>query len=289
MTAKSHEAGAAMAKNTTASAVPARPEVAPRQGIELLNRQISMGEALRAKRPISENDYSAWELVTENYLVKAFGRESPNVASVTDVGKYGSFPMGAPPAFWEDHRAESLETQLSKLRVLTELLDTESRLQNDGVAKEPTAAGGNQIFLVHGHDELALHETARFLERLGQRVRVLREQPNRGRTIIEKFEDFADVGFAVILLTGDDRGGTKETAFDAQRPRARQNVIFEMGYFIGRLGRDRVCVLYGPGVEIPSDYSGVLYQEIDEKGAWRWELAKELKAANFEVDMNRAL
>lgn len=76
---------------------------------------------------------------------------------------------------------------------------------------------------------------------------------------------------------------------EEQRPRARQNVVFELGYFIGRLGRNRVCALYREGVEIPSDYSGVLYIKLDEAGGWRLALAKEMKAAELPVDMNRAL
>ncbi len=107
--------------------------------------------------------------------------------------------------------------------------------------------------------------------------------------IIEKFEDYADVGFAVVLLTPDDQGGLAEAATDQLQPRARQNVIFELGYFIGRLSRARVCPLYVAGVEIPSDYSGVVFVPLDDAGMWRMQLAKELKAAGFDVDMNRAL
>jgi len=143
--------------------------------------------------------------------------------------------------------------------------------------------------LVHGHDEAVLHETARFLEKLAQDIVILREQPHSGRTIIEKFEDYSDVGFAIVLLTPDDRAGIASAAYEEQKPRARQNVIFELGYFIGRLGRNRVCALYRPGGEIPSDYSGVLYVELDERGGWRLELAKEMKAAGLPIDMNKAL
>jgi len=150
-------------------------------------------------------------------------------------------------------------------------------------------AAGHRIFVVHGHDEAVLHDVARFLERLGQDLIILREQPNQGRTVIEKFENYADVGFAVVLLTADDRGGPVVTPHDTQRPRARQNVILELGYFIGRLGRNRVCALYREGVEIPSDYAGVLYIKIDDAGAWRLALAREMKAAGLSVDMNQAL
>jgi len=278
-----------MAKKTRDPEQPGPPEVGPQKGIALIQRQITKGEELLATRPIAEDAYSSWELVTRNILEKAFGRNSPNITSITRVGKYGAFPINAGDAWWENHRAESLQTQLTKLRGLIELLQTEVELRDEGVVKREQSASGHRIFLVHGHDELAVQETARFLERLEQDVIILREQPNRGRTLIEKFENYADVGFAVVLLTPDDRGGPVAVAYDDQKPRARQNVLFELGYFIGRLGRNRVCALYHPGVEIPSDYSGVLYQEFDEKGSWRFELARELKAAGLSIDMNKAL
>lgn len=269
---------------------PDQPEVGPEVGIRLLQGQIEKGRALLASRPLQKDAYSQWELLTRNYLEKAFGRGSPNVATVRDVGKYGGFPMNAGEQWWENHRAESLATQLTRLEGLVELLQTELQLRGGTAISRPgPAPTGHRIFLVHGHDQAALQEVARFLERLDQDVIILREQPNRGRTIIEKFEDYGDVGFAVILLTPDDRGGSAPDPPDAQRPRARQNVILELGYFLGRLGRSRVCALYRDGVEIPSDYSGVLYVKLDAEGGWRLQLAKELKAAALPVDMNKAL
>lgn len=197
--------------------------------------------------------------------------------------------MDAGEQWWENHRATSLQTQKRKLEGLRELLQTELQLAGGKIANISLEPTGHKIFLVHGHDDRTLHEAARFLERLRQEVVILREQPNQGRTVIEKFEDYADVGFAVILLTPDDMGGQSSSDGGSLMPRARQNVVFEFGYFIGRLGRNRVCALYVEGVEIPSDYSGVLYTKLDSSGAWRLELAKELKAAGLPVDMNLAL
>ena len=129
---------------------------------------------------------------------------------------------------------------------------------------------------------------ARFLEHLDLRVIILHEQPDRGRTIIEKFEDYSkDVGFAVVLVAGDDRGGLKEKDPSTYPLRARQNVILELGFFLGAFGRDRVCALYEEGVDIPSDYQGVLFTKLDSD--WKLKLARELKAAGFPVDLNRAL
>lgn len=160
-------------------------------------------------------------------------------------------------------------------------------------ARRPTTemtaskAAATSVFLVHGHDEATKEKVARFLEKIGLEVIVLHEQVNQGKTIIEKFEEYADrAGFAVILFTPDDIGfplGAEER----KRPRARQNVLLEMGYFIGRLRRERVCVLYKGGVELPSDILGVVYHAIDDGGGWRLSLAGELKRAGFSVDLNK--
>lgn len=143
-----------------------------------------------------------------------------------------------------------------------------------------------EVFIVHGHDDAVKEAVARFLEKAGLRPIILHEQPSRGRTIIEKLEDFANTGFAVILLTPDDVGRAKEDT--QEMARARQNVIFEMGYFLALLGRHRVCALY-QSVEIPSDIAGVIYIAIDHAGAWKAELAKELSAAGYGIDLPRAL
>ncbi len=139
--------------------------------------------------------------------------------------------------------------------------------------------------MVHGHDDGAKETVARLLGQLGLNPIILHEQHDGGRTIIEKFEDHSHVGFAIVLLTPDDVGAAKGQEGSLQ-PRARQNVIFELGFFYAQLTRKRVCALY-KGVEPPSDISGVLYKPMDAGGSWRLELAKELKAAGIEVDLNK--
>lgn len=150
-------------------------------------------------------------------------------------------------------------------------------------------SGSKKVFVVHGHDNEAKVTTARFLEKIDLEPIVLHEQPSSGRTIIEKFETYSgDIAFAVVLLTPDDIGGVGNKP-ETFKPRARQNVILELGYFVGRLGRSRVCALHKGGVELPSDYQGVLYIELDHAGAWRSKLAQELKHAKLPIDMNGLL
>ena len=272
------------------------PKISPEDGIKLLNQQIQRAEQLLASRPIAPDAISSWDLLTKNFLSKAFGSFSPNVSAVVDIGRFGSFPMNAGPEWWESHNAKTLSSKVSRLLGLVELLQTEislsggtSELCEEPAEPEVPPHHSRRVFLVHGHHDGLLHEAARYLEKLKLQPVVLREQPSSGRTIIEKFVDFSDVTYAVVLLTPDDRGGMIKDAFEAQRPRSRQNVILELGYFLGKLGRNRVTALYMGDVEIPSDYSGVAFVGVDERGAWRLELARELKAAGLDIDLNLAL
>jgi predicted nucleotide-binding protein len=172
------------------------------------------------------------------------------------------------------------------VRSLEEEIELEIPTSSETPAAGSLLPASRKVFVVHGHDEAALQAVARFLEKIGLEVIVLREEPDQGRTIIEKFEDCADeVGFAVVLLTPDDIGGA--AAAQANAVRARQNVIFELGYFVSKLGRGRACLLRKGDVEIPSDLYGVIYTEMDDKEGWKLRLVKELKAAKLDFDANR--
>ncbi len=145
-----------------------------------------------------------------------------------------------------------------------------------------------KVFVVHGHDEASREATARFLEAIGLEAIILNDRPSLGRTIIEKFEREANVAFAVVLLTPDDVGtAVREVAEPVSR--ARENVWIEIGFFIGRLGRNRVCVLKKKGVVTPSDVSGLGYVELDDHGAWKALLVRELRAAQVPLDEAKVL
>lgn len=151
----------------------------------------------------------------------------------------------------------------------------------------PEPTDFHRVFIVHGHDEAPREAVARFITKMGLEPVILHEQANRGMTLVEKLEANGNVGYAVVLLTPDDRGrGESE---EEERPRARQNVILELGYFLGRLGRKRVMAILQGEVEIPSDYMGVVYTRFDDGGAWRQRLARELQSASYEIDWNRAM
>ncbi|MGS6081002.1 TIR domain-containing protein [Escherichia coli] len=144
----------------------------------------------------------------------------------------------------------------------------------------------NKVFIVHGHDDGARETVARFLERIGLEAIILHEQANQGRTVIEKVIANSDVGFAVVLLTPDDEGCAKG---GIPEPRARQNVMLELGYFIGRLGREKVCALKRGSLEIPSDFAGVVWENMDSSGGWKQALARELEAAGHNIDWNKVM
>jgi predicted nucleotide-binding protein len=149
-----------------------------------------------------------------------------------------------------------------------------------------TRRASRRVFVVHGHDDAARESIARFLDRLELIPVILKDQPSAGRTIIEKFEAESDVGFAAVLLTPDDIGGTAMTP-RRLHPRARQNVIFELGYFAGALGRKHVVALVKDDVEIPSDYQGVVFIPLDENDGWKLKFAQELRACGLTIDMNK--
>lgn len=140
----------------------------------------------------------------------------------------------------------------------------------------------DSVFLVHGRDEGIKHAVARFLEQIGVKPIILNEQINRGQTVIEKFEKFASKAhFAVILLTPDDSCSTQDCS--EPKYRARQNVLYELGFFTAHLGRANTFVFKKGDIDIPSDIFGIIYEPYDEGGGWKLRLAKELKAAGYHV------
>ena len=146
-------------------------------------------------------------------------------------------------------------------------------------------ARSRDVFVVHGRDHTPLHHVARVLNQLGLNPVILSEQPGRGETIIEKLQRHTEAAFAVVLLTPDDVGHLVGED-SPPKMRARQNVIFELGFFVGCLGRNRVCVLKKGDIELPSDWLGIEYKPLEDRG-WQLDLAKELRAAGFDIDLNK--
>jgi len=167
----------------------------------------------------------------------------------------------------------------------SKLKDNESRKIEDSINKNIEI--NNNIFIVHGRDDLAKTEVARFIEKLGLKAIILHEQDNNGKTIIEKIEEHTNVGYGIVLYTPCDFGGLAGEI--ESRPRARQNVLFEHGYLIGKLGRNKVCALVKSDIEIPNDISGLVYTQLDAPGAWKLSVAKELTREGYTIDPSKLL
>ena len=144
----------------------------------------------------------------------------------------------------------------------------------------------SKVFIVHGHDGEAKQAVARFVEKIGLEAIILSEQASSGKTIIEKIEEYTDVGFGIVLYTPCDLGASQEKK-DELKPRARQNVVFEHGYLIGKIGRENVCALVKGDIETPTDISGVVYIPMDEGGGWKLDVADEMEACGYEVDRSK--
>ena len=193
-------------------------------------------------------------------------------------------------ATYQSVMAESISSLVGirdRLELFVVLDTSQSTYSNNKVPENPICNLGDDVFIVHGHDEAAKLAMADFVKTFDLSPIILDEKANEGQTIIEKFEAHAgEAGYAIILLTPDDVGAAKDKANDL-KPRARQNVILELGYFLGALGRDRVCVLHKDKVELPSDIHGALYVPMDSSNGWKFKLAREMKQAGLPIDLNK--
>lgn len=182
---------------------------------------------------------------------------------------------------------QELKTVIEEVLRVAAFDKQSSPIEHPGRATLKSRGNGRRVFIVHGHDDAARYAVAEFLRKADFEPVVLHERPNKGRTIISKFQEEAeDVGFAVVLITPDDQGGKLG---DPMRPRARQNVIFELGFFLGALGPDRVAALVKGEVDRPSDFDGVVYIDMDQSGSWRTALGQELQEAGLQIDWNRLM
>ena len=143
-----------------------------------------------------------------------------------------------------------------------------------------------KVFISYGHDDEAKTTVAKFVDDLGLKPITLDGQPSKGQTIIDKFEEQAEeTGFAIVLLSPDDVGSSKATG--KRKLRARQNIIFELGYLRGGLGSKRLCALYKEGVELPSYIRGVVYVPMDGAGEWKESIVREMKSVGLLIDENK--
>ena len=231
--------------------------------------------------------FEAWHTKAERFLIKKYGKDSLEHKKFCDTH--------FAPLIWcgqdeeEDIRisikccAEGLRSCKAVFETYLEDIAEENKTTPQ-VVSNTLPSNMDRIFIVHGHDGELKQSVARIIEKQGIEAIILSEQANKGRTIIEKFEDYSDVGGAICLFTADDYGRAKKD--EADNTRARQNVVLETGYFMGKLGRDHVVLLADKGIEMPSDLSGVVYTDT---GSWQFALLKELASMGYKVDLNKLL
>jgi predicted nucleotide-binding protein len=269
------------------------PTITPRRAINRLQKLLDQIEEVKSAGRKSA-DFKTWSADLQAVLADFYGRSSLRFEQFDDIRFFPAvFHRGQSEEVFTKAFNEGIEVARGFLRSrITEISDDLKDTLETSPAPDFAASSetdNRKVFVVHGHDHGTKETVARYLSKLGLDPVILHEQPDKNRTIIEKFEHHADVSCAVVILTPDDEGKAKSAA-SAIEDRARQNVILEMGFFIGRLGRHRTFSLLMKGVTKPSDLDGVLYipMESGEDDGWRLLLLRELKAGGMEVDANRA-
>jgi predicted nucleotide-binding protein len=153
---------------------------------------------------------------------------------------------------------------------------------------DPSQSTKNDILLIHGQDKTAEESVLKFIEELGLRALTVHEAANISRSLIENFGKASDIHFVILLVTPDTLSPLQDQSGE-RKAWANQNTIFELGYFLGRLGPGKVCVLYKEGMKITVDISGVENIPMDSRGGWRLLVAKEIKQTGIEIDLNKAI
>lgn len=232
--------------------------------------------------------YHKWDAFNIDFLKRAFNIPENDYKKEYENAYYMGSMFGSDDIVKDEKK--TIKQKIDKLENIIERLSI-IPCEKQEILKMPpqnNSSISNKIFIVHGHDSAIKEATARTLTKLGLTPIILHEQADGGKTIIEKFEEnSSEVGFAVILLTADDDGkAKKETDY---KSRARQNVVFEMGYFIGKLGRNRVFLLLAEGVEKPGDLDGIVYTPIDVHDSWKFRLVKELKTCGYNVSADKLM
>jgi predicted nucleotide-binding protein len=270
-----------------------------RAGIGKLEKRLRDLRAFEVKslKESTSPALTALEHAVQATLADIFGSDTTDASRYRSAGQLRHYPVlsfsmnrgQTGPSIGEIHRdvAAHIENAIAMIEGIVARFREDLEEDDGGGAEaraEVRAESTRRVFVVHGHDQGTKETVARFLSQLDLEPIILHEQPSGGRTIIEKFEDYSDVAFAVVVLTPDDHGGPAGAITQA---RARQNVILELGFFLGRLGRARVCALKKGEVEVPTDFAGVVYTTIDDAGGWKVELAKEISASGIEIDFNK--
>lgn len=252
--------------------------------IELGNKLLISEHATELERTKKKLEEDKWYAYNEKYLRACFSNAS--IAEDYRHARIGSHQLNARINTSENTiHNNSIYKQISKLESIIECIDIfESNSTEHPSKQRPTS---RSIFIVHGHDTLLKTQVENFLHRLNLKPIILSTQANSGKTVIEKFETNAErTSFAIILLTADDYAYPKNKPNEI-KDRGRQNVVLELGYFWGKLGRENICVLYDEGVELPSDLNGFVYILTNNVDSWEKKLTQEISKAGIAIDYSK--
>ena len=227
---------------------------------------------------------------TKLYIKKCFGESSEYMERLEGIHFTPSiYYRNMPKSAYYDSFCKGKKYLLNLISTMIEDLElTIEEMDKNDADESPNQKQfkTNNIFIVHGHDQLVRNEVELFVKSIDYNPIILCKEPNLGQTIIEKIESNAEnVCFAIVLYTACDEGKAKQDI--ELKPRARQNVLFEHGYMCSKLGRDHVVALLSDRVEQPGDLNGVVYVELDNGGAWQFKIANEMKAVGLNVDLNK--
>ena len=229
------------------------------------------------------NELKKWQKYVEELLKQSFS--ITNNEYHKEFCETGQSLIFVPGQDYIQDEKDEINSKVAYLESLIERLPLiPSSVETSIAPKEqldPTKS--KKVFIVHGHDVANRAEVELLVRKLGYEPIVLFKQASGGKTLIEKLEEETEsISFAIILYTACDYG--RDKTVKTEQPRARQNVVFEHGYLSAKLGRDHVCALVEAGIEVPGDLAGVVY--IPLSGPWEYMIAKEMKQAGLEIDLN---
>jgi predicted nucleotide-binding protein len=259
------------------------------KGLELKQRRVDTRDAFEGL----SRDYSKWDSFNSELLRRLF----TNDELVGEYDFWGGMMVSMREPSLGEKIADVYKDIDKKIHRLDSIIERLELIPLNGAAQSatptrqamPTQPRTKKVFVVHGRDEVAKTNLEVFLHEIGLEPVVLHRQADEGMTIIEKFEKHSDVGYAFIILTPDEVAylASDEHKSDAERQkeyRARPNVIFEFGYFVGKLGRSRVCCLYTGNVSLPSDVSGMIYKHYEKSiEDVAYSVIKDLKASGYAI------
>lgn len=242
----------------------------------------------------NEKEYNLWNDYNTEYLKSVFTiaenkyrqrySSTGSMIGVREVlaGVNTSDPIYRRRRFRQliEAKIEDMESLLLKADLIPSEIENSSSMKKEpiSISHRPSV-----VFIIHGHDEEMKKSVQVFLSRGDLQDIVLHEQPDKNLTVIEKLiQEGAAADYVIGLLSPDD-------VQEDGSVRARQNVILEIGYFIGKLGRDKVRLLRRGNTAIPSDLQGILFENYDEAGAWRIKLAKEIQAVGVPINIDKII